>query len=190
MNAPILSFRSSVSPYPILSSITYVQTKDGGSSLPVLQNEKSDPVYFRIYNNWNSIPSVATAENCEITTYDGIGVASHTAISSPVFQMWLHTQLYGYGENSSQPGLYSRYDGEDTPIGNTSTYKPEKGSDGGGTPISIRAGSDTNGVGFIEIKSYVSVPFKKSTELYTNDVIEVGMSTQMCAISMSYDYYS
>jgi len=159
MNAPILTFRGYSAPYDVLTSITYVQTKDGGTNLPVLAGENSDTTYFRIYNNWELSSNIASALNVSITTYDGAGIASHTASTLPVSQLWIHAFLNGYGENSVTPGVYTAYVGVDTAIGGSdNVYVPEKGSDGVLGEARIRAGSDYNGVGFLELSTYASVP--------------------------------
>lgn len=159
MNAPDLTFRGYSTPYDALTSIVYKQTKPGGTNLPVLQGEDSDYEYFRIYNNWALNSSIASALNVSLTTYDGAGVASHSASTLPVSQMWTHLYLNGYGENSVTPGVYTAYAGVDTAVGGPNNkYIPEKGSDGVVGESRIRAGSNYNGVGFLEVKTYVSVP--------------------------------
>ena len=177
MNPPILSFRSNDSPYSTLTTLTFSQTKDsGGPVLPVLQGEKSDYQYFRIYNNWGLSSSIATAQNVRVTTFDGIGSVSRTALTAPVSQCWIRVFENGYGENSTTPGLLTSYDGTDTAVGGLlNLYTIEKGSDGS-ISGNIRAGSDTNGVGFIKIKTYAELP------------TSVTASTFLFAIAVEYEY--
>lgn len=157
MNQPILTFTSNVAPYSLLSQINYVQTTPGGTNIPVLIGNDSNKVLFRIYNNWALAASIATAYNIQITTYDGASVISHTALTAPVSQLWMHLYENGYGEDSIQPGLLTSYIDNDTAVGGTSTYSPHFGSNGA-INSQIRAGSDGNGLGFIEVASYLSVP--------------------------------
>ncbi len=155
--APDITFRQYVSSYGVIPLIVYSQTSPGGSGLPVLQGTDSDPYYFRVYNNFALTAGVASAINVFITTYDGIGSGSHTAAKGVVSQHWIHMLENGYGENSTTPGVYTVFAGSDTAVGGAFQYIPDKGSDG--TSVSqIRAYSNTNGCGFIELKSYARVP--------------------------------
>lgn len=168
MNAPDLTFRQNTSPYAAITSLAYVQTKESfsGVTLPVNYYENSDKLRFRIYNNWALNTGIASALNVAITTFDGAGAGSHTALLEPVYDMWVHVYETGFGEDSSTPGLYTQYTGFDTPVGDSSTYMPERASDG--TQAStIRAGTDTNGVGFIEFETYTSIPYNVQTKSYT-----------------------
>jgi hypothetical protein len=56
----------------------------------------------------------------------------------------------------------------DTAIGQagTDSYSPLYGSDGSTTPY-IRAGTNTNGVGFIEFATYVQVPSGSAFATYS-----------------------
>lgn len=181
-SAPDLTFRDSVTPYGVVSALSYVQSKAGGTNLPVLQGETSNQILFRIYNNFALNSGIAIAYNLAITCYDGSGAASHTAATLPVSQSWIHVLENGYGENSTTPGVFTSFVGADTPIGGApagvNKYYPEKGSDGVTGQSRIRAGSNTNGVGFIEIDTYASVPIAAPNNTYT------------FAISVSYEWTS
>ena len=174
--APVISIRSNQTPYAGLSGLAYVQSTLGGGNLPVLQGEVSNTLIFRVYNNFAKAAGIASAVNVRITTFDGVGVGSHLATKSVVNQEWIRVYENGYGENSVAPGQYTRYIGNDTPIGGAGNeYVPEFGSDGTTNPR-IRAGTDTNGVGFIEIASYAEMPDS------------VGMATNTFAVSIIYDW--
>lgn len=155
--APDITFRQDVSPYAPYPLITYSQTTPGGSGLPVLQGTDSDPLFFRIYNNFALNSGIANALNVFVTTYDGISTGSHTTFKAVVSQHWIHVLENGYGENSSTPGLYTMFVGSDTAIGGAFQYTLDKGSDGSSASI-IRAYSTGSGCGFVELKSYARVP--------------------------------
>lgn len=156
-SAPDITFRNYTTPYSVTALIIYSQTSPGGSGLPVLQGTDSDPLYFRIYNNFALNSDIASAVNFFVTTYDGMGVMSHTAAKAVVSQHWIHALENGYGEGSVTPGVYTVFAGSDTMIGGAFQYILDKGSDGGSSSI-IRAGSNGSGCGFAEIKSYARVP--------------------------------
>jgi len=156
MLQPDLTMRQSFAPFDLISLLTYSQSKDG-QIFPVIIGENSDSVSFRIYNNANQNTGVADAHNVFLTTYDGATSASHTTSKSVVSQSWIHVYEDGYGEGVSQPGLFTQYYGEDTSIGGSNIYYVEKASDGSNAS-SIRAGSTHNDFGFIQIKSYASIP--------------------------------
>lgn len=178
-NAPVVEFRSRSAPYGALSSLAYVQSAAGGNNLPVLGTEVSELVYFRVYNNFLQALSTATMDNVYVTVFDDADSNSHTATKSPVSQSWVRIYETGYGENSVAPGLYTAYTGEDTAIGRSGIdrYVPEYGS-AGTTTSQIRAGTDGNGVGFIEFATYAEVP----------DVL--GYATYSFAVSLVYDWTS
>ena len=175
--APIVTIQSKSAPYPIITQLNYAQSALGGNNLPVSGNEVSNIVYFRIYNNYGQAKSVATMYNVNMTVFDGGGVASHTNTQSPTFQSWIRIYESGFGENSIPPGLYTRFLGQDTAIGRSGTdnYIPEFGSDATTSPY-IRAGTNKNGVGFIEFATYVETP----------DVI--GFYSYAPALSVIYDW--
>lgn len=149
----------------------------GGNLLPVKEGENSTLVYFRIYNNWNGSGSVATMNNVRITVFDDADSNSHTAAKSPVSQSWVRIFETGFGEGSTTPALLTQFIGEDTPIGRSGvdSYLPEYGSNGQPIP-SLRAGTDGNGVGFIEFATYVEAP----------DMIGFGNYT--LALSLDYQW--
>lgn len=167
MNAPIITFRAAVSPYNSYSqSLVYSETVLRQASLPVLSGDLSDVVTLRVYNNFATPPasSIAAAYNFQVTTYDSAVVL--TASTTPVSNMWVYFQENAYGEQSSIPGLETLYQGQAVAVGGTgNTMSPEVGSDGSLSP-QIRAGSTSNGVGFIEFKTYASVPLAQSTNLW------------------------
>jgi hypothetical protein len=154
MNAPVLTINNNISPFPALSVLNYIQSKIGSGALPVLQGEESNPVLFRIYNNFALAAGIADALNIAMTVYDGSGAGSHTANSLPASQSWLTVMEHGFGQNSQiTPDLYTRYDGIETAIGGANTYKPQKGSDGVYGSPNIHAGVSNAGAGYIEYKS-------------------------------------
>lgn len=181
--APIVEFRQNSSPFAVLSSLAYAQSAIGGNLLPILGGEVSFVIPFRVYNNFTRTPGTATMHNVRMTVFDDANPASHTFAKSPASQSWVRIYETGFGENSTAPGIYTAYIGEDTAIGRSGldSYTPEYGSDGipttQNTPTPrIRAGTDTNGVGFIEFASYMEVP----------DV--VGFASYTLAVSIVYDW--
>ncbi len=172
MIQPDLTFRSNVSPYSTLTSLAYVQTKPGGTNLPVLQGENSDNILFRIYNNFALNTGIATALNLFLTCYDGPTSVSHTANFTPVSQSWIHVLENMYGESTPSVSYnFTSYVGTDTPIGGvpagTNKYYPEVGSDGVTGQSRIRAGSNNAGYGFVEVKTYAAVPVAATNNTYT-----------------------
>lgn len=180
-SAPDITFRRNVSPYDVLAAAQYVQSTLGGDNLPVLQGENSNLFLFRVYNNYARAAGIASAVNVRVTTFDAVDPSSHTAAKSVINQSWIRVYENGFGENSTPPGLYTRYLGADTAVGGTpankNVYIPEFGSAGNATP-QIRAGTDTNGVGFIEIASYAELPDT------------VGMVSNSFAVSIQYEWSS
>jgi hypothetical protein len=176
---PIVTLQSRSAPYPVISSLIYAQSALGGNNLPVLGGEVSNLVYFRVYNNFTQSPGIATMNNVHITVYDGVGANSHTGIQSPASQSWVRIYESGFGENANAPGLYTQFVGQDTAIGRAGgdVYQPEFGSDGSALP-QIRAGVDTNGVGFIEFATYVETPD------------QIGFYSYALAVSILYDWHS
>ena len=183
---PVLTLRDIKSPFNVIS-INYVQSAAGGNNLPVLQGQVSDPVLFRIYNNFALAAGIASAVNVTLTIFDGAGAGSHTCALLPVSQSWVHIQEYGYGENSvPSPDLFTAYLGTDTAIGGNNPcgsdiYIPEVGSNGG-TPFEhkIRAWNNGNGVGFIEFQSYAQVPNQSGIQNQTYNF----------AISIMYEWFA
>ena len=157
MSAPDLTFRNNLPPFDVLSSLDFIQSKIGSGALPVLQGEVSNPVLFRIYNNFARNIGVVQAMNVSITTFDGIGAGSMTASALPSSQSWCEMNQHGFGANSTPLfDLYTRYDGVGTAIGGPNVYSPQKGSNGTyGLPI-INAGPGSisgSGVGYIELQA-------------------------------------
>lgn len=177
-SAPVIDFRKSDNPNSSIGFALFVQSALGGGYLPVLQGENSNTFIFRVYNNFARAVGIASAFNVDITTFDSVDPSSHLATKSVINQQWIRVYENGYGENSTPPGLYSRYLGADTAVGGQGNlYVPETGSDGSTSP-QIRAGTDTDGVGFIELATYAELP----------DV--VGMVTNLFAISIQYEWTS
>lgn len=172
-NAPIVTFRERFSPNPTISALNYTQSALGGNNLPLPGTEISNLIYFRVYNNFNNSPGIATMQNVQITIFDGIGAGSHTGTQSPCAQSWIRIYENGFGESVA----YSNYIGENTAVGQAGAdyYAPEVGSNGSATS-QIRAGVDTNGVGFIEFATYAELP----------DI--VGFAKYTIAISIIYDW--
>jgi hypothetical protein len=179
MVQPVITFRQNVSPYSVVSNpFVYSETIAKQSSLPVLMGDDSDVFFFRVYNNYALASNIATALNFIITTYDAGNV--FTASTLAVSHQWVHVMQNGYGENSTPPGLYSIYQDVDTAVGGAnSVYSPPVGSNGS-TNSYIRAGSGGAGVGFIEVKTKVSIPLTDNA----------GMSTYNFGIVTQYDWSS
>lgn len=177
--APVVSFQSRSAPYPVITSLMYVQSALGGNNLPVLGGEVSNILYFRIYNNYAAGKNIATMENVQLTVFDGVGAGSHSGVKSVSQQSWIRIYESGFGENSLPPGLYTQFLGQDTAIGKSALdiYVPEFGSDGSSVSR-IRAGVDTNGVGFIEFATYVETPD------------QIGFYTYGFAVSILYDWFT
>jgi hypothetical protein len=155
---PIITFRSNTAPFDLLPSISYNQLSPSFSVLPVLSGEESEYTQFRIYNNYELIPARATAFNIQITTYDGSGASSHTSLKSAISQKWIRIQQMGFGESSTTSAPYTYWKSDELPVGGSSdTFIPEKGSDGGTSAV-IRAGTDQNGCGFIEVRTRAELP--------------------------------
>ena len=174
---PDLSFRDYQNGFGILSAVNFIQSKAGSGALPVLMGEESNPVLFRIYNNFALNMGIEPALNVAITTYDGLGIGSHTANTLPVSQSWLHVLEHGFGQNSTiLKDLYTRFDGIDTAVGGSNKYYAQKGSDGSYGVSDIFAGNPMNGAGYIEYKSYCTVPEGTPGDLYA------------FVISVSYEY--
>jgi hypothetical protein len=155
MNRPILSFYSNIAPYQQLTSLVFTKTKGFYSDIPTVNGEITDEKVVRIYNNWAQAVDIATAYNIHITTYDRAGtLAASGAVAS---QHWMAVKQIGYGEGSSRPGPLTSLEDEFVSIGGSKYYIPIMGSDGLLHPI-IRAGIDFDNMGFIELKSYMTVP--------------------------------
>lgn len=181
MQAPIISFRNATSPYGLLTTpFVFSKTVLKQSGLPTLAGTTSDTFTFRIYNNYSTPPTngIATAYNITLTTYDGASSISHTASTAPVSQMWLYLQENGFGEQSSVNGLYYHFQDDPVAVGGSISVKiPSYGSDSS-VSAQVRAGTNNNGVGFIEISAYASVPSGQST------------NTWNAGLSMFYDWNS
>ena len=162
MTSPIVDIRDTSG--NLISSLSYIQSAPDGYALPVDSGETSNPVYFRIYNNYALASGIANAYDVRVTTYDGVGPASRTCAVTPVSQSWVQVQMYGYGENSvDTPDRFTYFLGNLTAIGGNNPcggnyYSPEAGSNGVASPATIRAYSTNAGMGFIEIMSNGQVP--------------------------------
>ena len=163
-NAPIITFTDGNG--NAITTLNFAQSTLGSNFLPVLQGESSFPVKVRVYNNYGLAALIASAINLNVTIFDGAGAGSHTHAQSVAGQCWIRAYESGFGENSSPPGLYTAWAGADTAIGGLNTYTPEIGSDGLASD-QIRAGTDKNGVGFIEFELYAQIPAGAGTANYT-----------------------
>lgn len=157
LKMPVVSFRMAVSPYSFLPEIDYQQSTPYGNVLPVLGGNDSDKTRFRIYNNFSLTGGMTDVINLTITTYDG-PTPNHTAVKPVVNQLWTHFVQTGFGQGSTTPGSLYRYAGTDGAVGGSIVYIPDIGSDGVAGSAKIKAGSDGNGCGFIELDSYTRVP--------------------------------
>lgn len=149
MTNAIPEFRSNIAPYAILPSLTFSQSAPvNGALLPVLGEESSNIITVRIYNNFELQTGISTMNTVSLTVF-----------GDPLSESWIRVYQTGFGEGTTTPGLYTQYTDLDTPIGNSgmNKYVPAYGSDGSTTPH-IRAGSTTNGCGFIEFAIYIQVP--------------------------------
>lgn len=163
---PLITFRDANNPSSVLGSLMYAMSTLGSNFLPVIAGRNSFPLKLRLYNNWALSADIAAAMNANVTTYDGVGV--HTASIPPVSQSWVRVLESGYGESvGGNPGL-TAFPGSATAVGGYAShgafynvYPVEIGSDGT-FDGQIRAGSTGNGVGFVEITTYVNVPLEAS----------------------------
>ncbi len=111
---------------------------------------------FRVYNNFALASSIASALNTNISVYDQSGAT--TASTAAASQLWAHMWEDLYGESTSGVTYnYTSYPGNDTPVGGTNSYTIEAGTDGSSSAI-IRAGTNNNGYGFVEISSRLTPP--------------------------------
>jgi hypothetical protein len=164
MNRPILTFRSNIAPYNALTSLVFTKTKAFYLGLPVVGGEKSDSQYVRIYNNFLQAAGIANAYNVNVTTYDRSGSFGQSgAVAS---QHWVSAMQTGYGEGASIPGVFSSFNDEFETIGGSRSMILKRGSDGLNHAV-IRAGSDTNNMGFAEIKVNTAVPKNTNANTYT-----------------------
>ena len=171
MIEPIITFQQQSYPFASLPNLTYTETApDGVSLLPVLQGESSDHWSFRIFNNFLLNTGVANALNVQITTWDGVGGTSHTANTAPVSQNWFYVRQIGYGQKSSSlvstTDAYTSYNGTFQAVGGTSYYTIEVSTDGTTTYRAINAGSNNNGLGFVSLDTYASVPQTANNATY------------------------
>ena len=92
-------------------------------------------------------------------------------------QSWVRIYETGFGEGATAPGLYTQFIDQDTAIGKAGVdkYVPAYGSDGSVTPY-IRAGTNGDGVGFIEFATYVETPNA------------IGFATYSFAVSLFYEW--
>jgi hypothetical protein len=165
--APLLTFRSATTPFSQLSAINFYQLAPSGNVLPVLAGETSEYVKFRIYNNYDLATYVASALNVRITTYDGLSSLSRTSTQSTTAQQWVKIQQTGFGESSATPIPYTYWKSDEVAVGGlNNVFVQEKGTDGSTVP-KIRAGTDYNGCGFLEVQTRVEVPSLAAQASYT-----------------------
>jgi hypothetical protein len=165
MAIPDITIRQKDSPYVIVNAVNYFQSKIGSDALPVLQGEQSEPIFFRVYNNFALNSGIEDAINVQVTVYDGVGAGSHSAMSAPASQSWLHVLESGFGESTTVANdPLTNYTGNDTAVGGANTYIPEKGSAGTfGTPTITGLGSKA---GFIQLKTYLTPPGNALGDIY------------------------
>jgi hypothetical protein len=158
MTQPDLTIRANFSPFSALNSLVFLQAAPSGYHLPVLQGEDSDVNTFRIYNNFARNSGIASALNVIITTFDGAGAASHTAMKSVVGEQWIKMNQIGFGESVGPSTPFTYWDAQQLAIGGSgNVYTPEKSSNGV-AGNQIRAGGNNNSAGFLEFKSHAEVP--------------------------------
>ena len=168
---PIVTMRQKTYPFGIFSSIlNYIKTSLIGTILPVLNNEDSDSIYIRIYNNFQGGQHVADALNVSVTTWDGNSLTASMAVAS---QGWMHIQQSGWGEGSSGGALYTQFLGFDRPIGGTEAYSADYSSNGTPGVSEIRSASNFPGAGFIELKTYI-LPKSGNVGMVNNFVLSVN----------------
>ena len=172
MNPPIITIRETTPPYSIITGLNYFKLSLVGNELPVLNNEKSEIVSFRVYNNFAGASSIKDAINVSVTTWDGLG---HTASMAVASFGWLHVYQSGWGSGSSGPAQYTHFLGTDTAVGGLMGYDFQYSSDGTpGSPVIATEGG--NGCGFVEVETYIK-PTHGSTGM-TNDFV----------VSVTYEY--
>ncbi len=169
LNPPIITIRQASSPYGLLTALNYTKLTGAGSAIPILNNESSDILKFRIYNNYNLAVNIADAINVTVNVWDG---ATHTASMAVASYAWLHIQQTGWGEGSSQPGAFTALLGQDTRIGGYNDYMFGYSSAGTAGASDIRAGGLFTGCGFLEGQTYIN-PSVGSTGMLNNFVISV-----------------
>ena len=173
--APALTFTNAVASG--ITGLAYVFSTLGSNFLPVLQGKSSLNAIFRVYNNYALNSGIASATNVIVTVYDGVTTASHTAFTQLVSQSWVRIYESGYGENSTTTRIpYTAFPGSDTAIGGNPPgkdyYTVQVGSDGAYSD-QVRAGTNYNGVGYLEFTSYIQVPAGVSTQVW-NFALDVG----------------
>lgn len=169
-NPPILTIRQKTTPFSLISIFNYIKSSLLGTILPVLNNEQSDPIYFRIYNNFQGGQKVKDAINIEITTWDGNSMTASMAVAS---YQWMHLMQTGFGEGSSGGALYTQYPGLDRAIGGpTNESALDYASNGTPNVSEIRSASVFPGAGFAELKTYIS-PKTGSVGQLNNFVVSV-----------------
>ena len=133
----------------------------------MLNNEDSDPIYLRIYNNFTGGQHVADALNVQVTTWDGTSLSASMAVAS---QQWLHIQQNGFGEGSSGGALFTEFPGVDYAIGGADYWSADTASNGTPGVSQIRSASNWPGTGFLELKTYI-LPKAGATGQLNNFVI-------------------
>jgi hypothetical protein len=168
---PIITIRSKTSPFGIISSIlNYIKTSIIGTIFPVLNNEKSDSIYLRIYNNFQGGQHVADALNVTVTTWDGTALTASMAVAS---QQWMHIQQNGFGEGSSGGALFTNFPGVDYAIGGNEYYTLDNASNGTPGVSEIRSASNWPGAGFVELNTYILPKLGNPSQL-NNFIVSVG----------------
>jgi hypothetical protein len=95
MPAPVIEFRSNVSAFPVLASVTLLGAGPGNA---IVAGNSSTPQTIRIYNNFAGAGSISDAVNCVLASYDNIAQQS-VSITDPVTQAWLQVEVLSYDGN-------------------------------------------------------------------------------------------
>ena len=169
---PVITIRQKTSPFAIISTVlNYLKTSLLGTILPVLNNENSDTISLRIYNDFEGLKNIADAINVTVTTWDGNTLTASMAVAS---QQWLHVQQTGFGEGSSGGALYTSFPGIDYSVGGSNNaISLDYASNGTPSISEIRSSSSFSGAGFVEMKTYIQPKLGAPGEL-NNFVIAVS----------------
>lgn len=162
---PIITFRESIFPYNLIPSpFIYSETIANQSGLPILSGDYSDMITFRIYNNFGLQQDIGTAYNLSVTTYDN---TSHYGSSPLVTQEWVSLQENGYGQNSTTANVFTFYQDSLVFVGGASNVKSFTIGADGSFGSNISAGSNRDGCGFIEVKTFCWIPAGTSTGIWS-----------------------
>ncbi len=109
MTAPVIEFRDDVTPSTVLTSLSLTGAGFGGA---IVAGNASDPITFRIYNNYAAAGSIHDAINCVLTSYDDATTLG-AVTTPPVIQQWLQTTVVNYDGSTTgaDAGVYSKIGG-------------------------------------------------------------------------------